>query len=147
MIESGLMPSAIDLLASEILRLNDRGGVTPVLVTPMYFSLRTPFFLALATKLARESARSVRIDWYRPSFGFSERMAEPLARSFVKRLNRSLLAVTDARMEITSTIGRPGGPQRELVIGYCRESAELPPWASPILLASRADGVPLAAVA
>lgn len=146
MIESGLAPSAIHLLASEILRLNDRGGLTPVLVTPTYFSLRSPFFLALATKLAHESARSVRIDWYRPSFDFSERMAEPLARLFVKRLNRSLLAVTDARMEITSSIGRPGGPQRELVIGYCRESAELPPWAAPILLANRADGVPLAVV-
>lgn len=128
------IPDSLGPLVDALIRLSDRGGMTPVLVTPRPIGLRPMFFAAIAAEVIGRTARPVRIDWYRPSVGLAERFAEPLARRFTRRLNRSLAAIGDARIEITGSISRPRGPSRELVIGYCREGTDLPPWASPVRL-------------
>ncbi len=154
---------ALDVVTTEILRLSDHCGATPVLLTPPYLSLQPPFFISLAAALHEESQRPVRFDWYRPSYGFSERLTDPLARLFVAKLNRALRQAGEAmpeattkphdnasrqragrgaRMEITSSIGRPGGAHRDLVIGYCQQPAELPPWATAIQLTGDAEVTP-----
>lgn len=131
-------PSCIEPLVDALIRFGDRGGKTPVLVTPRSIGLRPIFFEAIAEEVIRRTGRSVRIDWYRPSVGLAERLverfAEPLTRRFARRLNRSLAAIGDARIELTDLIGRPAGPTHELVIGYCRDGIDLPPWGSPVRL-------------
>ncbi len=137
--------TGVEPLVDALIRLGDRGGKTPVLVTPRSIGLRPMFFEAIAAELIRRTARPVRIDWYRPSVGpaqrFAERFAEPLARRFARRLNRSLTAIGDARIEITDLIGRPAGSGGALVIGYCRDGTGLPSWASPVRLFVAAPGL------
>jgi len=138
---SQIEPTRIEPLVDALIRLSDRAGKTPVLVTPRSIGLRPMFFEAIVAEVIRRTGRPVRIDWYRPSVGLAERFAEPVARRFARRLNRSLATIGDARIEITDLIGRPAGPDRELVIGYCRDGADLPTWSSPVRLFVEVPGL------
>ncbi len=119
-------------LAACILRLSNEQASTPVLVLPVYLSLRDPFFVALASELARSTDRAIRFDWCRPGGGFISSFTARWARFRSTRLTRALSRVADACVVVTATIGRPGGPARDLVIGLCDETLELPTWTTAI---------------
>jgi hypothetical protein len=130
-------------LAEEIIRLSQRRASTPVLVTPKYLSLRKRFFLELIGTLAANTERSMRIDWYRPMPGNFSLVGDWIAAARVSITNRAIASMMAGkasgnscicRIQVTASIGRPGGISRELVIGLCDERLELPPWASAIRL-------------
>ena len=125
-------------LADEILRLG-RQGSTPVLVTPSYLSLRHRFFVELATTLAAKTDRSIRIDWCRGVPSLFSLVGDRIASLDASRLNRALskgMASDNvlARIEITSSIARPGASDQNLVIGLCDQQLSLPAWTTSIRL-------------
>lgn len=140
-------------LASEMLRVHDWAGSTPVILVPRQFVLRPPFFAALAGALLARTSRRIRFDWCRPDTDLLSRLGDLSVRLQVARLNRLLLRIAEprctadtdprqrplARVEISATIGRPGGSRRDLVIGVCAEGRELPPWTTPIYLFGGVD--------
>ncbi len=119
-------------LAATVLTLSHEQGSTPVLVLPVYLSLRDPFFVALARELARTTDRSIRFDWCRPSIGIASSFTNRVARYRCSRLTKGLAKFADACMVVTATIGRPGGQNRDLVVGLCDENLELPSWTTAI---------------
>jgi hypothetical protein len=126
-------------IADEIIRLSQRRGSTPVLVTPNYISLRPRFFLELVDTLACKSDQSIRIDWYRPMPGLFTLVGDRIARARAGHINRSLDAIMAGRplsasIQITASIARPGGPNRNLVIGLCDHRLILPTWTTRIYL-------------
>lgn len=126
-------------MVPEILHLCERRATTPVLVTPSYLSFRTAFFVEFVTALESHTNRRIRLDWYRGMPGPLTLFADGLASKRVRKLNRLLKSKSSrgdefAYMQITAAIGRPGGPNRELVVGLADANAELPGWATPIRL-------------
>ena len=137
-------------LADEILRLSEHRASTPVLVTPSYLSFRQRFFLELVRTLANKTDRSIRIDWYRRMPGYFSFIGDSLASLRVSRDNRALARLMSqhcgnvgpsvgsaAKIQIAATIARPGGAERDLVVGLCDHRLELPPWTTPIRLGSK----------
>jgi len=126
-------------LADEIIRLSEQRTSTPVLVTSSYLSLRQRFLLELVGALANRTPRSLRIDWYRRIPGYFSLIGDRLALAQTARNNRALDSLMSGHepkpvIQITASIGRPGGAGRDLVIGLCDENLELPPWTTPIRL-------------
>jgi hypothetical protein len=143
-----MMP--LQQLANEIIRLNERYGLTPVLVTPRYLSLRGQFFIELATALAEQSDRSISFDWlaWTP---VAKSITTPLdlLRNHIAgiraiRTNHRLAAAMSglpgtARIQVTASIARPSAVDHPLVIGCCDQRQALPIWASAIRLGSTPD--------
>ena len=129
----------LDSIITEILRLSERQGSTPVLVTPTYLSFRDEFFVALAEAIGRQTSRRVRLDLYREMPSPLSLVSDRLAWYRVRRLNRRLSKrfpnlSEPPYMQITATVGRPGGPKRDLVVGLSGSGLELPNWTTPIRL-------------
>ncbi len=125
--------------ADEIIRLSQRHASTPVMVTDRRVSLRDEFFAELVAALTEKTNRSIRFDWCQRMSGPLDFLCNRLARSRSVRLNRRLAALMidrdqTARIELTASIGRPGGIERDLIIGLCNNVIELPPWTTAIHL-------------
>jgi len=129
----------LESIVTEILRQTERRGATPVLVTPSYLSFRSEFFLELVSVIESHTRRRVRLDWYRGMPGPLTLIADRAAKFRVQRINQQLKHRSSKRdgfayMQITAAIGRPGGPQRDLVVGLADAKLELPGWTTPIRL-------------
>lgn len=133
----------LQAIAGEMVRLSETSGKTPVLITPRYLSLRTIFLVELVKSMATQTNRDLRIDWCRPVPSTWSLVGDQAARVRSKAINRSLenasrdLGLT-ASLQITASIARPGGANRELVIGWCNELFQLPMWTIPIYLSGQA---------
>lgn len=130
----------LDPLAKAIVRLSQQRGVTPVIVTPHSLTLRAIFFIELAKSLQQHAGRSIRIDWCRRVPSAWSLLGDQLARWQARRINRALhqafkTCEHDVSLQITATVARPGGINRQLVVGWCSEDMELPPWTIPVHLA------------
>jgi len=135
-------------LARQIWSIRKGATSTPVIVTPSFLTLQTPFFVALATELAAFDQRQVRFDWYRGMPGAFSFGGDWLAGRKTAAINRSFASVLQpiglaTSMRITAAIGRPSGsqlsstsPSQDLVIGISADRHELPTWTTPIRLAS-----------
>ncbi len=125
-------------LAIQIVRLNTRGVSTPVLVTPAYFSLRSPFFVGLAAQLTLCHQSPIQFQWYRGIPGPFGLITEALARREVSRINQAFadhlrgLGVK-VSIQVTAAITRPMCSE-DLVIGISADRYELPAWTAPIRL-------------
>jgi hypothetical protein len=138
-------------LAEMIVRLSDEQGSTPVIVMPKHLSLRPPFFIALAREvsevlgadalgadalgadaLGADPGRQIRFDWCLSPTRFFASTRSKLARFRSARLTNQLSSTVPATVEVTASISRPGGQRRDLVIGLCHETLELPPWVTAI---------------
>lgn len=152
----------MDDLAKEIIRLSERCCSTPVLIVPKFLQLRPAFFAGLSKSLLQQSDRDLRVDWLRPCASLRERLGDVLARVEALRINQALAKISSrygdcgprgqltvasgmasrtattrrriAYLEITAMIGRPGGIQRELVLGLADPSCPLSAWCTPIHL-------------
>jgi hypothetical protein len=127
-------------LANVIVWLSEQRGVTPVIVTPKYLTLRPIFLVELAKSLHQQVDRSIRIDWYRHVPTGWSLVGDQWARWQAQHINRSLRRAfreddRQVTLQITASIARPGGVNRELVIGWCDELSLLPAWTRPIQLA------------
>jgi hypothetical protein len=140
-------------LADEIVRQSREMTHTPVLVTPSYLSLRTPFFVHLIDAIGQRSRLPVRVDWYRdPGSHLLGLMASIAARQQAKSINRRLrnaagsnqshTPTTVGSIEITASIARPGSAPDLLVVGLCDDRIELPSWTAAV----RLSGWPVANV-
>ena len=126
-------------IAREILRLSEERAVTPVIVTPRYLSLRPIFLVELSKALSAHTDRAIRIDWCRhvPSAWslFTDQLARFQAHAINRRLRQTCKSRgSEATLQITASIARPGGAHRQLVIGWCSEDFRLPLWTVPIQL-------------
>ena len=121
-------------LANTIVRLSQQHGTTPVIVMPGYLELRHEFFLALANTLQSTTERAVRVDWCTSETFAGRLLGNSLAGFRARWLNRTLVnsGTENLRVQLTATIARPGGLERDLVIGLCDQSHELPPWTTAI---------------
>lgn len=132
-------------LAEMIVWLSDEQGSTPVIVLPEHLSLRPPFFIQLAGELAgrlgNTAQRPIRFDWCQTPQRFFARSRARWARLQAKRLTAMLASQNDVAgergvgpvtVEVTASIGRPGGQRRDLVIGVCEASLDLPAWTTAI---------------
>ena len=128
-------------LADEIIRLSERHGSTPVLVTPHYLSLRDAILPGIGRCAAEKTDRSIRIDWCRGIPSLFSLVGDQIARAHAARMNRALGSLMSGRaatanIQITGLIARPGGVERGLVIGVCDQHLTLPTWTTPIRLAA-----------
>ncbi|MFK8111821.1 MAG: hypothetical protein AB8B91_06450 [Rubripirellula sp.] len=130
-------------LATEIVRLNERHALTPVLVTPHYLSLRAEFFQELVRALVSLTQRPIRIDWLASSSSVSagaiplRLIQAKLAEFRASAINQRLVSeepARSARIQLTASIARPRGLDQDLVIGCCDERHELPIWTCAIRL-------------
>jgi hypothetical protein len=132
-------------LADEIVRQSRQMTCTPVLVTPSYMSLRTPFFVQLVDAVWQRSRRAVRIDWYRdPGTHLLGWLATAWARQQARAINRCLRESTAARrradltslgsIAVTASIARPDSRSNQVVVGLCHDRMKLPSWCSAIRL-------------
>jgi hypothetical protein len=133
-------------IAREILRLSEERAVTPVIVTPRYLSLRPIFLVELSGALAAHTDRALRIDWCRHVPSAWTLLTDHLDRLQARRINRRLRQTSKSRgseatLQITASIARPGGAHRQLVIGWCSEDFTLPPWTVPIRLSGEPSSV------
>lgn len=131
--------SQLKPIAVEMVRLCDQRARTPVIVTPKYLALRSVFLVELCDALLQHADRSVRIDWCRPVPSARTLLSDQLARVEARAINRRLGRLSkqraqDVHLQITATIARPGGANRQLVVGWCGDDFKLPPWASAIEL-------------
>ena len=132
---------ATDLLVDQIFQAIERDAATPVLVTPPHLQFLPAFFVDLGAALLDRTPRRIRIDWYRDSSNLRNLLSDTAAKWREKRIQRCLArchpdATERLRLQITHSIGRPGGPLRPLTIGWCRDGLELPAWTLPIHLAT-----------
>lgn len=139
-VESSFSPP-LDLLSTQLVRLSEQRGSTPVLITPPHLTLRNRFFVELVKSLATITNRPIRIDWYRPVPSVSSVVTDLFANWRVVCTNRSIGSVAGpahklGMMQITASLSRPGGIHRDLVVGWCNAPLPLPPWATPIELSS-----------
>jgi hypothetical protein len=137
----------LEELADEIIRLSEHCASTPVLVTPSYLSLRLPFFAELAGALADKTGRPIRIDWCRPMPNCFSLIGDSFASARAARVNRALRSRLSGRrstaaLQLTSSIARPGGVRRDLVVGLCDHRVSLPPWTTAIRLGGTPDAPP-----
>jgi hypothetical protein len=112
-----------------------------VLVLPKYLTLRPVFLVELCDALARETGRAVRIDWCRPMPSVATMLSDFAARLRASSINRQLQREGaergwQASLQITASISRPGGVQRQLIIGWTGDTMPLPAWTIPIHLGS-----------
>lgn len=121
-------------LARSIVSLSNDHASTPVLVLPRYLSLRHHFYVALVRELARLTDRPIRFDCVDTSAHWLSLFTKRLARLNAARWTAKMQSAGDATMVISATIGRPGGPRRDLVIGVCAEAVQLPTWTTAIRL-------------
>ena len=83
-----------------------------------------------------ELDRQIRFDWcLTPQRLFTSTRAK-LAQFRSARLTMQLAKFTDATVEVTASIARPGGQRRDLVVGLCDDALELPPWTTAIRIHS-----------
>ncbi|MCP4892016.1 MAG: hypothetical protein P1U77_10975 [Rubripirellula sp.] len=139
-VESSLS-TPLELLSTQLVRLSEQRGSTPVLITPSHLTLRNKFFVELVKSLSTITNRPIRIDWYRPVPSVASVVTDLLAKWRVVNTNRSIGSVAGptqplGMMQITASLGRPGGIHRDLVVGWCNAPLPLPPWATPIELNS-----------
>lgn len=126
-------------LTETIVHLSDAQASTPVLVTPQFLQLRTPFFVELVRCLRQhdDQERAIRIDWLTGACGVSGAITLAADRVRVRRLNRALARCDAAsRAVLTSALARPGGIRRTLVVGVCSQAMELPSWSTSIMLST-----------
>jgi hypothetical protein len=131
--------SQLKPIASEMVRLCDQRALTPVIVSPKYLALRPIFLVELCHAVLDHAERGVRIDWCRPMPSARTLLSDQLARVEARAINRHLKRLSkqrsqDVRLQITASIARPGGANRQLVIGWCGDDFKLPPWAAAIEL-------------
>lgn len=128
-------------LVDEIIQVSQRQASTPVLVTPHYLSLRNRFFVELVGELARDSDRSIRIDWCRGVPGPLSLIPHRIAMLRASGINRALSRrhPSAAEIQVTASIGRPNGDRDNLVLGICDARVELPAWTTPIRLGASLD--------
>ena len=129
-------------LANAIFELSHRRCMTPVLVTPAHVVLHPDFFVHLADAIWPFAQREIRFDWYRPVGDGLIWSGNWWASRRQKQINQLLCktAAQTARvatMQLAAVIGRPGGTNREFVIGWSDEERPLPPWCVSIHLASK----------
>jgi hypothetical protein len=108
-------------------------------------TLRPVFLIELCDAVARESGRVVRIDWCRPVPAITSLLSDFVARLQAGSINRQLQRAGaergwQASLQITASISRPGGIQRQLVIGWTGDKMPLPTWTVPIQLCSEPAG-------
>jgi hypothetical protein len=140
-------------LADIVCELEQKRGVTPVLVSGDRVVLSDDFYVGLCAAVARRSGRAVRLDLlpghrlspngrvYRSFAGQSigpwlpasiaSTIFAPLRRQTIQRLARQLPA--GSRIESTVAVARPGGSLRELVIGLAGPGDELPSFAEEVV--------------
>jgi hypothetical protein len=140
-------------LADIVCELEQKRGVTPVLVSDDRVVLADDFYVGLCDAVAKRSGRAVRLDLlpghrlapggrvYRSVAGQSigpwlpasiaTAIFGPLRRRAIKRLSNRLPA--GSRIESTAAVARPGGSLRELVIGVAGPADELPSFAEEVV--------------
>lgn len=126
-------------LTDTIVHLSDAQASTPVLVTPCFLQLRTPFFIELVRCLRQhdDQERPIRIDWLTDATGVVGAITLAAERVRVRKLNHALSKTDPAsQVVLTSALARPGGIRRTLVIGVCSEAMELPNWSTSICLST-----------
>lgn len=143
----------LEPLANIVCELEQKRGVTPVLVSDLRVVLADDFYVGLCEAVAKRSGRSVRLDLlpghqlapggrvYRAIVGQSigpwlpasiaSAIFGPLRRQAIKRLSSRL--PSGSRIESTVAVARPGGSLRELVIGLAGPSDELPSFAEEVV--------------
>ena len=121
-------------LADEIVRQSREMTHTPVLVTPSYLSLRTPFVVHLIVAVGQHSRHPVRVDWYRdPGSHLPVLLASIAARQQAKSINRRLRIAAGSdqargstrpqphrsvgSIELTASVARPGSEPNLVVVG------------------------------
>ncbi|HBJ38810.1 MAG TPA: hypothetical protein DDZ51_29495 [Planctomycetaceae bacterium] len=142
----------LDPLADIVCELEQKRGVTPVLVSDDRVVLADDFYVGLCLAVSKRSGRSVRLDIlpghrlsptgrvYRCVAGqaigpwlpaaMASVIFAPLRRRAICRLSRHL--PTGSRIESTVAVSRPGGSLRELVIGLAGPTDELPSFAEEV---------------
>jgi len=140
-------------LAEIVCQLEQKRGVTPVLVSDPRVVLADDFYVGLCIAVAKSSGRAVRLDllpghrlspygsvyqsWAGQSLGpwlpamVASAIFAPLRTRSIKRLASRLPA--SARIESAFAVARPGGSLRELVIGLAGPSDELPAFAEEVI--------------
>lgn len=135
-------------LADEIVRQGRILTHTPVLVTPWYLSLRTPFVVQLIDAIGQRSPHPVRVDWYcDPGSHLLGLLASIAARQQARSINRCLRlaagsdpapsATPVGSIELTASVARPGSEPNLLVVGLCDDRIELPSWTTAVRLTGR----------
>lgn len=142
---------SLDPLVQVLCEIEDRRGMTPVLVSDRRLVLADDFYIALCCAVRERTDRPVRLDllpghrlacrglalgrWaagpWLPASAASA-IFSPMRKIFLNRLAERL--PERSRIESTAAVARPGGPLRELVIGLAGPGDELPPFAQEILL-------------
>jgi hypothetical protein len=152
-------PGPLGPLVEVVCEVEDRHGMTPVLVCDRRLVLADEFYIDLCQAVAARCGRMVRLDllpghplgcrglrtsllgplasaqlWQSPWLppALASAIFFPMRKQFLKRLARRL--PQRSRIESTAAVSRPGGPLRELVIGLAGPSDELPPFAQEIAL-------------
>ncbi len=130
---------SLQQLARQIRQINVSGSLTPVLVTPAYLSLRTPFLVALAIELAKLRAETIRFDWYRGLPAALSFAGDWLAQFKAGQINRALASQlvpigVPAALQITATISRPTNSTNQSVLGISTNKHPLPAWTTPVFL-------------
>lgn len=141
-------------LAQDILRSHRDALRTPVLVIPIYVSLKREFICALCDQLVNAGdmageesvsveTSSIQIDWVRGG-GVWSVLSDPLARMWAERVAGKISgsAGVSARFQVTTTVRRPMPQGRELVFGLCDTRVPLSPWTCPIYLSASPLPIP-----
>lgn len=151
---------ALAPMAQLLCDIENRRGMTPVLVIDHVLVLADEFYVNLCRTLVAQADRAVRLDLLpghrlAPRWSGIETLARwtggpwlpppvasaifsPMRRNFLRRLARQL--PDRARIEATAAVARPGGALRELVIGLAGPGDELPAFAQEIAVGVQCVG-------
>lgn len=151
--ETGSNEDLLGPLAEIICELEQKRGVTPVLVSDRRVVLADDFYIGLCLAVTKRSGRAVRLDllpghrlspygsvyqsWAGRPLGpwlpaaVASAIFAPLRSRSIKRLAGRL--PDSARIESAFAVARPGGSLRELVIGLAGPSDELPIFAEEVV--------------
>lgn len=129
----------MEQLVQQIARISARENSTPVLVTPPYLTLRSPFYIAMAVGLTERKANPVRFDWNRCMSGAFSLAGDWVARWQAARINRALTKASrplgnTAAVQITAAIGRPTNLSERWLVGISSADQPLPVWTTPVYL-------------
>ena len=120
--------------------LSQHRGLTPVMVTPLSITPEPIFFRQLASTLHAIVCREIRFDWFRQVPRGIPLLNDLWAMRLSRRVNRELTRYRtsgvdgESSLQITPMLARPGGRNRQFVVGWADETQELPNWAAAIHL-------------
>lgn len=136
----GSTQRSLDTLASVMAELSQHRGLTPVMVTPLSITPEPIFFRQLASTLHGIVCREIRFDWFRQVPRGIPLLNDLWAMRLSRRVNRELTryrtsaVAGESSLQITPMLARPGGRNRQFVVGWADETQKLPNWAAAIHL-------------